>query len=561
MPVAGPPGMLSAHVLNVSGIAKRYGGQVVLDDVTWGVPDGARVGLTGPNGAGKSTLLRIIAGEVEPDRGTVALPRGARVGYLPQHIFGTHGVTVHRHALAAFADLHELEARRATLEHALATLAPESAEYPAVMERYMAVCEEWDHRGRYDTEAEAEGVLAGLGFGASDMERDCGELSGGWQMRVALAQLLLRRPDFLLLDEPTNYLDLEARTWLEEFLVAYPGTLIMVAHDRYFLDVTVDHIAEVLHGRVTDYPMNYSRYLDEREERLEQARKAYEDQKAEVGRIEAFIHRFRYQASKAALVQSRVKQLEKMDRLPPPDGHERTLKIRLPEAARSGRAVVALEGARKRYGAVRVYDGADVLIERGQRVALVGPNGAGKTTLLKLLAGVLPLDGGERRVGHNVALGYFAQDHADRGALGRRAESARARQAPGRAVELPPPRRAHQPPRPDRQGGAAGGAPRLQGHARARRPRPLPPRPAADAGDRGRGREGGALPRELRGLPARQGERGGRRERAAGRPRGRPGARQPLASARRARGANGRSSARPAAARVSRPPGGGPASA
>ena len=386
-------------MLNVSGIAKRYGGQVVLDDVTWAVSDGARVGLTGPNGAGKSTLLRIIAGEVEPDRGTVALPRGARVGYLPQHILGTTGVTVRRHALAAFADLHELEARRASLEHALATVAPESEEYPAVMERYRAVCEEWDHRGRYDTEAEAEAVLAGLGFRASDMERDCGELSGGWQMRAALAQLLLRRPDFLLLDEPTNYLDLEARTWLEEFLAAYPGTLIMVAHDRYFLDVTVDHIAEVLHGRVTDYPMNYSRYLAEREERLEQARKAYEDQKAEIERVEAFIHRFRYQASKAALVQSRVKQLERIDRLPPPDGHQRTLKIRLPEAARSGRAVVELRGARKRYGEVRVYDGADVLIERGQRVALVGPNGAGKTTLLKLLAGVLPLDGGERRVG------------------------------------------------------------------------------------------------------------------------------------------------------------------
>jgi ATP-binding cassette subfamily F protein 3 len=187
----------------------------------------------------------------------------------------------------------------------------------------------------------------------------------------------------------------------------------MVAHDRYFLDVTVDHIAEVLHAKVTDYPMNYSRYLEEREQRLEQARAAYENQKAEIERIESFIHRFRYQASKAALVQSRVKQLEKIDRLPPPDGHERTLHIRLPEAPRSGRAVLELVDARKQYGDMRVYDGAHVLIERGQRVALVGPNGAGKTTLLKLLAGVLPLDGGERRVGHNVRLGYFAQDHAE----------------------------------------------------------------------------------------------------------------------------------------------------
>src|SRR2546427_4273626 len=184
---------------------------------------------------------------------------------------------------------------------------------------------------------------------------------------------------------------------LEESLASRPGTHIMFVHARYFLDVTVDPIAGVLHGRVTDSPRNYSRYLAEREERLEQAGKAYEDQKAEIERIEAFIRRFRYQASKAALVQSRVKQLEKMDRLPPPDGHERTLRIRLPEAARSGRAVVQLEGARKRFGEVRVYDGADVLIERGQRVALVGPNGAGKTTLLKMLAGVLPLDGGERR--------------------------------------------------------------------------------------------------------------------------------------------------------------------
>jgi ATP-binding cassette subfamily F protein 3 len=400
-------------VLNLAGIAKRYGGQIVLADVTWSVADGARVGLTGPNGAGKSTLLRIIAGELEPDAGTVALPRGATVGYLPQHVLGTRGVTVRAHALAAFADLHALEERRAQLEHALATTPPERPDYAALMERYVAVCEEWDHCGRYDTESEADAVLLGLGFATADLERDCGELSGGWQMRVALAQLLLRRPDILLLDEPTNYLDLEARTWLEEFLVGYPGTLVMVAHDRYFLDVTVDHIAEVLHGRVTDYPMNYSRYLAEREERLEQARKAYEDQKAEIERIQSFISRFRYQASKAALVQSRVKQLEKIERLPPPDGHERTLKIRLPETVRSGRVVLELAGACKQYGARRVYERADVLVERGQRVALVGPNGAGKTTLLKMLAGVLPLDGGERRVGQHVRLGYFAQDHAE----------------------------------------------------------------------------------------------------------------------------------------------------
>ncbi|HLK12560.1 MAG TPA: ABC-F family ATP-binding cassette domain-containing protein [Candidatus Binatia bacterium] len=400
-------------MLQVSGVSKAYGGQVVLADVTWTVAPGTRVGLAGPNGAGKSTLLRLIAGEIEPDRGAVTMPRGTRVGYLPQHILGGAGTTVRAHALSAFAELHALEARRADLEHQLATVDPASDAYQAVMERYVAVCEEWDHRGRYDTDAAAEVVLRGLGFDEADLARDLGALSGGWQMRAHLARLLLERPDVLLLDEPTNYLDLEARNWLEEFLVGYAGTVILVAHDRYFLDVAVERTAEVLNGRVTDYPMPYSRYLEERETRLELARAAYAQQQEEIERIEAFISRFRYQASKAALVQSRIKQLERIERLPPPDGHERTLKIRLPEAARSGRTVVELRGARKRYGEVAVYDGVDVLVERGQRVALVGPNGAGKTTLLKLLAGVLPLDGGGRKVGQNVQLAYFAQDHGE----------------------------------------------------------------------------------------------------------------------------------------------------
>jgi len=415
MPLAGTAGagQTRAFMLSLSGIHKAFGGQQVLTDVTWTVGDGTRVGLAGPNGAGKSTLLRMIAGLVEPDRGTIALPKGARVGYLPQHILGTRGISVRAQAMTAFAELHELEDRRAALEHELATVDPSDGRYADVMDRYVAVCDEWEHRGRYDTEAEADTVLHGLGFRDGDLDRDCGELSGGWQMRVALATLLLQRPDVLLLDEPTNYLDLEARTWLEEFLVAYPGSVVLVAHDRYFLDVAVDHIAEVLHGRVTDYPMNYSRYLVEREIRIEQARAAFENQQQEIERIEAFISRFRYQASKAALVQSRVKQLEKIERLPPPEGHDRELKIRLPEAKRSGRVVLELEGATKRYGAHAVYDGVGLMIERGQRVALVGPNGAGKTTLLKMLAGVIPIDGGTLRVGEKVQLGYFAQDHAE----------------------------------------------------------------------------------------------------------------------------------------------------
>jgi ATP-binding cassette, subfamily F, member 3 len=413
LPTTSGAGILGRSMLSLAGISKRYGSQIVFDAVSWGVPDGARVGLTGPNGAGKSTLLKILAGAIEPDDGQVALPKGTRVGYLPQHILGRTGVGVLDHALTAFKDLHELEARREATEHELATVDPSADGYEAILERYTEICEEWDRRARYDVESETETVLHGLGFVDADMDRDCGELSGGWQMRVELARILLERPDVLLLDEPTNYLDLEARNWLEEFLASYPGTVILVAHDRYFLDVAVDRIAEVLHGRITDYAMNYSRYLAERETRLELARAAYDNQKEEIERIEAFISRFRYQASKAALVQSRIKQLERIDRLPPPDGHERELRIRLPEAQRSGRVVLGLTHAVKRYGDTVVYDGADVTIERGQRVAIVGPNGAGKTTLLKILADVLPLDGGERKLGHNVRLGYFAQDHAE----------------------------------------------------------------------------------------------------------------------------------------------------
>jgi len=277
------------------------------------------------------------------------------------------------------------------------------------METYTHLRSEWDTHGSYDMEAQAERVLAGLGFRDADLQRDCSEFSGGWQMRLALATLLLRRPQLLLLDEPTNHLDIEARNWLEEFLADYPHTVIVVAHDRYFLDVVVQQISEVSHGSVTDFKTNYSRYLVEREERLERQAEAYRLQQEEIERLQAFISRFRYQASKAALVQSRIKQLDKIERLKPPEGF-RTVHFRFPQPPRSGRMVLELRGAHKQFGDLVVYDGLDLAIERGRKVALVGPNGAGKSTLIKLLAGVEGLDRGDRIVGHNVTLGYFAQD-------------------------------------------------------------------------------------------------------------------------------------------------------
>jgi ATP-binding cassette subfamily F protein 3 len=397
-------------VLTLSGLHKAFGGQVVLAGVNWFVPAGARVALVGANGSGKTTLLKIIAGQAEADGGTLSLPRGTTVGYLPQEVMGQRGGTVLARAMTAFDHVHEIATRCRELEHALAECPEASPQHDSLMAEYTAAREAWDTHGSYDLESRAEAVLAGLGFGTDDLQRDCGEFSGGWQMRLALAILLLRQPHLLLLDEPTNHLDLEARDWLERFLQSYPHTVILVAHDRYFLDQMVTRISELSRGCLTDFECNYSRYLVEKEQRQLQQEEAYRLQQEEIARVEAFISRFRYQASKAALVQSRIKQLEKMERVAPPEGGLRSVHFRFPQPARSGRTVLELTGVRKAYGTLTVYGGLDLAIERGHKIALVGPNGAGKSTLMRLLAGVDPIDAGQRRVGHNVTLSYFAQD-------------------------------------------------------------------------------------------------------------------------------------------------------
>lgn len=397
-------------MLTVRGLSRSFGGQTILDDANWFVPERERVGLVGANGSGKSTLLRLIAGLDHPDAGEISVPKGVSAGYLPQEGLEAKGRTVLAEALQAFASALEWEKECRRLEQALSDADPSEPSYEALLADYTKARERWDTEGSYDHESQARSVLSGLGFRADDFERDAGTFSGGWQMRLALAKLLLQQPGLLLLDEPTNHLDLEARNWLEEFLKSYPFTVILVAHDRYFLDVTVNRITEVSRGKLTDYPMSYTRYLTEREERRAKEIEAYRLQQEEISRIEAFIARFRYQASKAALVQSRIKFLEKLDRLPPPEGATSTIHFRFPACQRSGRVVLRLEGVHKRYGDLVVYDGLDLAIERGTKVALVGPNGAGKSTLIKLLAGVEPPTAGTRELGHNVTLGYFAQD-------------------------------------------------------------------------------------------------------------------------------------------------------
>ena len=397
-------------MLSISNLCRQFGSQVVFDHANWSVNERERVALVGANGSGKSTLLRMIAGLDEPDDGVISLPRGWAVGYLPQDGITTSGRSVMTEALAAYADVLALERECRELEEALAHVAADDPAHDDLLARYSDARARWDVTGSYDYESQAERVLLGLGFTTADFTRDAGEFSGGWQMRLALATLLLRRPNVLLLDEPTNHLDLEARNWLEEFLVGYPHTVILVAHDRYFLDVTVTRITEVAGARLTDFPAPYGRYLDTREAQRAQQAAAYETQQEEIARIEAFISRFRYQASKATLVQSRIKYLEKLDRVPPPEGGSASIHFRFPPCERSGREVLRLDRASKRYGDLTVYDHLSLTIERGKKVALVGPNGAGKSTLIRMLAGTEALSGGGRHVGHKVRVGYFAQD-------------------------------------------------------------------------------------------------------------------------------------------------------
>jgi len=399
-------------VLALDNLSKSFGGRVIFDAVSWTMGDDGRVGLVGLNGAGKSTLLKMIAGVVAPDSGRITRPQRTTVGYLPQDAPEMGGRPVLEETLSALAEMQAYDARRIELEKILAA-EPSGPVHDAALAEFGEVLTELERHEFYHADNLAAAVLFGLGFKEQDLGRDVAEFSGGIRMRVALAKLLLRRPEFLMLDEPTNHLDLEARTWLEDYLASYPGGIILVSHDRYFLDRVTKTTVEVARGRLAEYQGGYSRYLIEREKRFELELAAYERQREEIAHIESFISRFRYQASKARLVQSRIKQLEKIERLQPPVGADKPPAIRFPESERSGRRVFELKHAVKCYGALTVYDGVDMVIERGARVALVGPNGSGKSTMMRLLAGVDSLTAGERIAGHNVTIGYFAQDLAE----------------------------------------------------------------------------------------------------------------------------------------------------
>jgi len=402
-------------MIQLSGAGKRFGHKLLFENADWLITSHDRIGLVGGNGTGKSTLMKVLAGMDTFDYGSLVIAKGTSAGYLPQDGLTLSGRSVFAECMSVFDDLRAMETELESLTHSMAELDHTSPEYSAVADRYHRVEHEFRTRDGYSIEAEVGRVLMGLGFTKEDWPRLTDEFSGGWQMRLALAKLLLQQPNLLLLDEPTNHLDLEARNWLEEYLQNYPNAFVLISHDRYFLDVTVNKIAEIWNKRFWFYTGNYDKFLAQKTQRNEQLTAAYKNQRDRIEQLEVFINRFRYQATKAKQVQSRIKELEKIERIEiPPE--EKTIHFSFPQPKSSGRIVAEFEGVAKTYhgkngsAPKEVFRDVSFMIERGDRIALVGVNGAGKSTLIKLLAGTENVTQGEYRLGHNVEADYFAQD-------------------------------------------------------------------------------------------------------------------------------------------------------
>jgi ATP-binding cassette subfamily F protein 3 len=396
-------------MIQLSGAGKRFGPKLLFEDLNWMITAQDRAGLVGANGSGKTTLLKVLSGMESLDYGKLSVTRGVSSGYLPQDGLSLSGRSVFAECMSVFASLQQMEVEMEALTHKMGELDPAGPEYAQVADRFHQLDSEFRTRDGYAIEAQVGTVLSGLGFPHEEWSKRTEEFSGGWQMRIALAKLLLEKPNLLLLDEPTNHLDLEARNWLEQYLANYPFAFVLISHDRYFLDVTVNKIVEIWNRGVHFYSGNYEKFLRQKQERTEQLEAAYRNQRERIEQLEAFISRFRYQATKAKQVQSRIKELDKIERIELPTD-EKTIHFSFPQPKPSGRIVAEFRGVSKSYGDKFVFGGVDFIIERGDRIALVGVNGAGKSTLIKLLAGSEPLTSGEYRLGHNAEVDYFAQD-------------------------------------------------------------------------------------------------------------------------------------------------------
>ncbi len=401
-------------MVSINQLTVDFGGFKLFEEISFLVNNKDRIGLIGKNGAGKSTLLKIIAGHQEPTTGSVTMPRGIKLGYLPQHMKYNDTRTVVEEVELAFAELKGLEQQIADINTEIAERTDyESDSYMALLYRLNEKTERFNLLGGANHEALIETTLKGLGFERSDFNRNTGEFSGGWRMRIELAKILLEQPDIFLLDEPTNHLDIDSIQWLEDFLKTYSGAVVLISHDKAFLDAITNRSIEISLGRIYDYKASYSRFIELRKERREQQLNAFVNQQKKIEDTEKFIERFRYKSTKAVQVQSRIKQLEKLERIEVDEFDNSALNIKFPPAPRSGTVVVKGEEVTKAYGDLLVLDEVDIAIERGEKVAFVGRNGEGKTTMARIIMSELAHKG-KLTMGHNVKIGYFAQDQAER---------------------------------------------------------------------------------------------------------------------------------------------------
>ena len=399
-------------MFSVENLKVEFGARPLFHDVSYVVGDKDRIALVGKNGAGKSTMLKIIAGLQQPTSGTVSIPKEMTIGYLPQVMKLADTRTVRQEAETAFEDLHNLQAEVERLNNQLVERTDyESDEYHALIDRFTRESERYQMMGGGNYQAELEQALLGLGFRRDDFDRPTSEFSGGWRMRIELAKLLLRHPDVLLLDEPTNHLDIESIQWLEEFLAKRCNAVILVSHDRAFINNVTTRTIEISCGVIYDYKVKYNEFVELRKERREQQMRAYENQQKEIADAKEFIERFRYKPTKAVQVQSRIKMLEKIVPIEIDEVDNKTMRLKFPPAIRSGNYPVICEGVAKSYGDHLVFSGVDMTIKRGEKVAFVGRNGEGKSTLVKCIMGEIPFDG-TLTIGHNIQIGYYAQNQA-----------------------------------------------------------------------------------------------------------------------------------------------------
>ncbi len=398
-------------ILLVDKIEKSFGARVLFSGASFQINPGERFALVGPNGAGKTTMLKIIMGIDSPDAGQVQYAKDCQVGYLEQETnLEQKDTTILAEVMAAAKEIRRMGERANELQAQITELSEQGKDVDALLNEYGQVQDRFEHLGGYELESNARKILSGLGFKVTDFERPCSEFSGGWQMRIALAKLFLRHPDLLLLDEPTNHLDLESVQWLRGFIANYDGAVLIVSHDRAFMDACVDHVAALENRRVTTYTGNYSSYLKQREDNLEQMRAKRAAQERDIAHMQVFVDKFRYKPTKAAQAQERIRKIEqiKKELVILPEGHKH-IDFKFPDPPRSGDMVVGLEGVSKSYGDKHIYSDIDLKLYRGEHVALVGPNGAGKSTLMKILAGLEPPTTGTRDLGTNVGVAYYAQ--------------------------------------------------------------------------------------------------------------------------------------------------------